>query len=85
MLVPREQLAEAEEIAAAAAEAFTVGDPFDEATRLGPLVSDAQRERVRGYIEKGDRRGREARHRRRRAARGPRPAATSCARPSSPT
>ena len=39
-------------------------------TRLGPLVSDAQRERVRGYIEQGRRGGREARHRRRRAARG---------------
>jgi aldehyde dehydrogenase (NAD+) len=54
MLVPRERLAEAEEIAAQAAESFTPGDPFEEATRLGPLVSDVQRERVRGYIEKGE-------------------------------
>ena len=38
----------------------------------GPLVSEVQRERVRGYIEKGEAGGREARHRRRRAARGPR-------------
>jgi acyl-CoA reductase-like NAD-dependent aldehyde dehydrogenase len=38
----------------AAAESFTPGDPFDEATRLGPLVSDEQRRRVRGYIEKGE-------------------------------
>jgi aldehyde dehydrogenase (NAD+) len=53
MLVPREKLAEAEQIAAAVAESFTPGDPFEESTRLGPLVSDAQRERVRGYIEKG--------------------------------
>jgi acyl-CoA reductase-like NAD-dependent aldehyde dehydrogenase len=53
MLVPRERLAEAERIAAAAAEAATPGDPFEEGTRLGPLVSEAQRERVRGYIEKG--------------------------------
>src|SRR3954451_23949941 len=53
MLVPREKLAEAEEIAAQAAEAFTPGDPFAETTTLGPLVSEAQRERVRGYIEKG--------------------------------
>jgi acyl-CoA reductase-like NAD-dependent aldehyde dehydrogenase len=53
MLVPREQLPVVEEIAKAAAEAATVGDPFDESTRLGPLVSAAQRERVRGYIEKG--------------------------------
>ena len=53
MLVPRERLAEAEQVAAAAAEQFTPGDPFEPATRLGPLVSEAQRERVRGYIEKG--------------------------------
>jgi acyl-CoA reductase-like NAD-dependent aldehyde dehydrogenase len=57
MLVPREKLAEAEELALAAAEAFTPGDPFDEATRLGPLVSDVQRQRVRGYIEKGEAEG----------------------------
>jgi acyl-CoA reductase-like NAD-dependent aldehyde dehydrogenase len=50
-------LAEAEELAAAAAESFTPGDPFDEATRLGPLVSEVQRERVRGYIEKGQEEG----------------------------
>ncbi|HEX5593030.1 MAG TPA: aldehyde dehydrogenase family protein [Solirubrobacterales bacterium] len=53
MLVPRQRLAEAEELAKAAAETFTPGDPFDSGTRLGPLVSDVQRERVRGYIEKG--------------------------------
>ncbi len=57
MLVPREKLAEAERIAAATAEAFTPGDPFDEATRLGPLVSEVQRDRVRGYIEKGEAEG----------------------------
>ncbi len=53
MLVPRARLEEAEKIAAAVAAAHTVGDPFDETTRLGPLVSDVQRERVRGYIRKG--------------------------------
>jgi acyl-CoA reductase-like NAD-dependent aldehyde dehydrogenase len=53
MLVPRQRLAEAEELAKAAAETFTPGDPFDPATRLGPLVSAVQRERVRGYIQKG--------------------------------
>jgi acyl-CoA reductase-like NAD-dependent aldehyde dehydrogenase len=53
MLVPRQRLAEAEEIARASAEAFAPGDPFDEGTRLGPLVSATQRDRVRGYIEKG--------------------------------
>jgi aldehyde dehydrogenase (NAD+) len=57
MLVPREKLAEAEEIAKQAAESFTPGDPFEDSTRLGPLVSDLQRERVRGYIEKGETEG----------------------------
>jgi acyl-CoA reductase-like NAD-dependent aldehyde dehydrogenase len=53
MLVPRERLPEVEMIAKAVAEASTIGDPFDEDSRLGPLVSDTQRERVRGYIQKG--------------------------------
>jgi aldehyde dehydrogenase (NAD+) len=53
MLVPRARLDEAEKIAAAVAEQYTVGDPFEETTRLGPLVSDVQRERVRGYIRMG--------------------------------
>jgi aldehyde dehydrogenase (NAD+) len=53
MLVPRSRLAEAEEIAARTAETYTPGDPFAEGSRLGPLVSATQRERVRGYINKG--------------------------------
>ena len=53
MLVPRARLAQAEQIAAAAAAKFTVGDPFDPASRLGPLVSAVQRDRVRGFIQTG--------------------------------
>ncbi|GAC1379905.1 MAG: aldehyde dehydrogenase family protein [Acidimicrobiales bacterium] len=53
LVVPRSKLAEIEQIAAATAQAFTPGDPFAESTRLGPLVSAAQRDRVRGYIQKG--------------------------------
>jgi aldehyde dehydrogenase (NAD+) len=53
MLVPRQRLAEAEELARAAAESFVPGDPFDESTTMGPLVSAIQRDRVRGYVEKG--------------------------------
>ena len=53
MLVPRDKLAEAEELARTAAEAFTPGDPFDASSRIGPLVSAAQRDRVRTYIDKG--------------------------------
>lgn len=33
--------------------AMRLGDPLDEATNLGPLVSGAQRDKVLGYIEKG--------------------------------
>jgi betaine-aldehyde dehydrogenase len=34
-------------------EAMIIGDPMDEATQLGPLVSLAQREKVLSYIDKG--------------------------------
>jgi aldehyde dehydrogenase (NAD+) len=58
MLVPRDKLEQAERIAATIAdEAFTPGDPFQDGSALGPLVSDDQRERVRGYIEKGEEEG----------------------------
>jgi len=53
MLVPRDRLGDAEEIAARTADAMTPGDPFAESSRLGPLVSQAQWERVQGYIQKG--------------------------------
>ena len=53
MLVPRERLEEAEKIAATVAEAYTTGECFDPEAKLGPLVSDVQRERVRSYIRKG--------------------------------
>src|SRR3954465_13458932 len=53
MLVPREKLPEVEAIAAATLEHFPVGDPLEPGSALGPLVSDAQRERVRGYIRRG--------------------------------
>ena len=60
------------------------GDPFEAATRLGPLVSAAQRDRVRTYIERG-RGGGHAAHRRGRSPRGPATRASSSGRPSSPT
>ena len=57
MLVPRERLEAAEAIAAAVAEAYTPGDPLVDGSAIGPLVSDVQRDRVRGYIEKGEQEG----------------------------
>jgi acyl-CoA reductase-like NAD-dependent aldehyde dehydrogenase len=53
MLVPRSRLADAEQIAASAAENFKPGDPFEPGTTLGPLVSESQREQVLEYIRKG--------------------------------
>ena len=53
MLVPESLHSAAVELAIDSAEKYTVGDPLDAATRLGPMVSTAQRDRVRGYIEKG--------------------------------
>jgi acyl-CoA reductase-like NAD-dependent aldehyde dehydrogenase len=52
MLVPRDRLAEAEGIAAAAAANFAPGNPFEK-VMMGPLVSAVQRERVRGFIATG--------------------------------
>ncbi len=53
MLVPQEKMAQAEQIAAKAAQTYTTGDPFAVESRLGPVVSSTQFERVRGYIQKG--------------------------------
>jgi aldehyde dehydrogenase (NAD+)/betaine-aldehyde dehydrogenase len=50
LLVPRERLPEAERFAAEEALTYTTGDPRDPGTRLGPLVSAAQRERVRDHL-----------------------------------
>jgi aldehyde dehydrogenase (NAD+) len=57
MLVPRERLEAAEQIAAAVADAYTPGDPLADGSAMGPLVSDVQLERVRGYIERGEQEG----------------------------
>ncbi len=53
LVVPRSRLAEVEQLAAAAAQAMTPGDPFAEGSKLGPLVSQAQWERVQNYIQLG--------------------------------
>jgi aldehyde dehydrogenase (NAD+) len=53
MLVPRSRLGQAEQIAAAVAGHFAPGDPMDETTPIGPLVSEVQRDRVRSYIQTG--------------------------------
>ncbi len=53
MLAPASHYDEVVSLAAQAAAAYTVGDPTDPATRLGPLATAAQRERVLGYVAEG--------------------------------
>ncbi|MFC9328194.1 aldehyde dehydrogenase family protein [Kitasatospora sp. NPDC057015] len=50
LLVHRDHYEEAVALAAEAAGKYVPGDPTAEGTRLGPVVSAGQRERVRGYI-----------------------------------
>ncbi|HEX7682236.1 MAG TPA: aldehyde dehydrogenase family protein [Trinickia sp.] len=53
LIVPESRYEQARDLAKAAAEAFQVGDPRSETTRLGPLASAAQLARVRDYIRRG--------------------------------
>jgi acyl-CoA reductase-like NAD-dependent aldehyde dehydrogenase len=54
MLVPAGRLADAERIAADEVETnYQPSDPFADGARLGPLASQAQVDRVTGYIQKG--------------------------------
>ena len=53
MLVPASKYDEAAKLAVEAAKGFTLGDPMSETTRLGPLSSQMQLDRVRDYIRKG--------------------------------
>ncbi len=53
MLVPIDRHDDVIELARIAAEGFSPGDPLDPKTKLGPLVSRAQRDRVREFIRTG--------------------------------
>ncbi|OLP52937.1 aldehyde dehydrogenase [Rhizobium rhizosphaerae] len=53
MLVPAEQMEDAIVAARAAADAIRVGPPADPETQIGPLVSQAQFDKVQGLIRKG--------------------------------
>ncbi|MEC3919890.1 aldehyde dehydrogenase family protein [Nocardia sp. CDC160] len=53
MLVPRNRIDEATDLAVAAVAQYRQGDPADESTTLGPLANAAQYDRVRDYIRAG--------------------------------
>jgi aldehyde dehydrogenase (NAD+) len=50
LVVPRPRLREVEEVVSATLRTLPLGDPLDPATRLGPLVSATQRDRVERYL-----------------------------------
>ena len=53
MFVPKAKHDEAAQIAKSAAEKSKVGDPFAEGTTMGPVVSEAQFNKIQGLIKKG--------------------------------
>ena len=69
MLVPAQLHDQAVAIAKGVAEGLTVGPPFAEGTRIGPVVSEVAVEEDPAPDPEGHRRGRDARHRRARPAR----------------
>ena len=53
MLVPMDMLDTVEELAATAAAKYVPGDPLDGATRIGPVISARQQERIVAAINEG--------------------------------
>lgn len=53
LLVPESRYDEAVDLAVAAAKTYVASDPTQESTRLGPLASPAQLDRVRDFIDQG--------------------------------
>jgi len=53
MLVPADRMAQAAAIAKTAAESIQVGDPNDDATAMGPVVSAKQWNSIQGHIRSG--------------------------------
>jgi len=53
LLVPRTRLDAVKEAIRRSMRAFTVGDPADPRTAIGPMVSQKQYERIQSYIRKG--------------------------------
>jgi len=53
VLAPRSRYDAVVETITGLAQSLTIGDPLDPATKIGPLVSERQRDRVESYIAKG--------------------------------
>ena len=57
MLLPRSRYDEGVELVSAAMAGVPYGDPTDDGVLMGPVVSARQRDRILGYIEKGQQEG----------------------------
>ena len=57
MLLPRSRYDEGVELVSAAMAGVPYGDPTDDGVLMGPVVSARQRDRILGYIEKGQEEG----------------------------
>lgn len=57
VLVPSQRAGDFTDALAAEVAGLVVGDPWDDATQVGPLVAQRQQERVRDYIDVGQREG----------------------------
>jgi aldehyde dehydrogenase (NAD+) len=53
MVVPRTRLADVEDLVRARLATYTLGDPLDPATTMGPLATAAQRQKVWDYVNIG--------------------------------
>jgi aldehyde dehydrogenase (NAD+) len=57
ILAPRGRYAEIVEALGAAVGAMKLGDPMDPQTKIGPVVSQRQRDRIVGYLDSGKQQG----------------------------
>ena len=57
VLIPRNRYADVVEAITESYRGMRMGDPYDSQTDLGPLISEAQRSRVEGYIASGREQG----------------------------
>jgi len=60
ILAPRKRYAEIVDAIAGAVGAMKLGDPLDPTTNIGPVVSQRQRDRIKGYLDSGKAEGAKA-------------------------
>ena len=59
LLIPENKYDEAKTIVLAVVDKMKIGDPFTEGTRLGPVISSAQKDRIKNYITTAKKEGAE--------------------------